>query len=211
VGLGSNRKKIIPVLVAALLVLGGFASGFISSLHLKSSASSEARKQYLQQAGDAPPQVRSGVLAALRAFQDGYIQRDPKKIDSFMNRLFAKNGDILIQGTDAAEWARGYPAATEFIRNDWQGWGDFRFAVDDSVIWSSGDVAWIASVGVVQFKKSDRPVRISAVLTRSEDRWVFRELHFQWDDRDASSSDILRPGTYLRLARLAFGAPFGPH
>ncbi len=204
-GLQLNRRRVFPVLVAVLLVLGGFVSGFISSLHLKSSASREARMQYLQQAGDAPPQVRSGVLTALRAFQDGYIKRDPKNLDSFMNRLFAKNADILIQGTNAAEWARGYPAATEFIRKDWKDWGDFRFAADDSVVWSSGDVAWIATVGAVRSRKSDHPLRFSAILTRSGDRWVFRELHFQLDERDASSGDVLRPETYLRLARLALG------
>jgi hypothetical protein len=205
VGLRLNRKRIFPVLVAVLLVAGGFAFGFIASLHLKSSASREARRGYLQQAGDAPPEVRAGVITALRAFQDGYIKRDPKNLDAFMNQLFAKNGDVLIQGPNAAEWARGYPAATEFIRKDWQDWGDFRFAADDSVVWSSGDVAWVATVGAVRSRKSDHPLRLSAILTRCGDRWVFRELHFQLDERDASPADILQPATYLRLARLAFG------
>jgi len=210
VGLGSNRKKIFPVLVAALLVLGSFASGFISCLHLKRSTSSEARRQYLQQTGDAPPQVRSEVLTTLHAFQDGYIKRNPKNIDAFMSQLFVKNGDVLIQGTDAGEWARGYPAVTDLIRTDWEQWGDFRFNADDSVIWSSGDVAWIATVGVVHYKRSDRPLRFSAVLTRRGNNWVFREMHFQWDDCDATSNEVLHPGTYLRLVRLALGVPYGP-
>ena len=102
-------------------------------------SSSDLRKQYLQ-AGDAPLSVRAGVLAALTDFQEGYVKRDPKELDAFMNRLFPKNDDILLLGTDAGEWARGYPAVGEFIRTDWLNWGDFKFAVDDSIVWSSGDV-----------------------------------------------------------------------
>ena len=160
------------------------------------------RAAYLQHAGDAPPLVRLGVLIALRAFQAGYIQRDPKDLDSFMSRLIAKNDDVLILGTDAGEWVRGYPAAAEFIRADWQSWGDFRFDVDNSVICSSGDVAWIASIGEVHFRGSDRPVRFSGVLTRDGNNWLFQEMHFQWDDRDPRSTDIFRLKTYLKLAEL---------
>lgn len=198
-----NRKRILSTLAAVLLLFGGFSIGFISCLHLKSAAPNEVRTLYLQHAGNASPSVRSGVLTALSRFQDGYIKRDPKNLDSFMNHLFAKNDDALILGTDANEWARGYPAMTEFIRADWQSWGDFRFAAADATICSSGDVAWITSIGLVHFKGADRPVRFSAILTRDGSNWLFQELHFQWDDRDPSSTDILRPNTYLRIVRLA--------
>ncbi len=198
-----NRKRVYSTLAAVLLVFGGFTSGFISCLHLKSAASSDARHQYLRQTGNAPTAVRAEVLTALRAFQDGYIKRDPKDLDSFMSRLFQKNNDVLILGADAGEWVRGYPAATSFIRKDWLGWGDFRFSVDDSLIWSSGDVAWVASVGAVHSKGGDRPLRFSAVLTRDGSNWFFKELSFQWDDRDPSPAVVLYPNTYIRLVRLA--------
>jgi hypothetical protein len=199
-----NHKRVYSALAAVVLVFGGFAMGFIACLHLKSAASSEARQQYLHPPGDAPPPVRAEVLTALRAFQNGYVKRDPNDLDSFMSRLFPKRDDVLVLGTDSGEWVRGYPAAAKFIRSDWLGWGDFRFDVDDSIIWSSGDVAWIASVGAVHSTGGDRPLRFSAVLTRDEDRWVFREVSFQWDDRDPSPAAILQPDTYLRLARLAY-------
>jgi SnoaL-like domain len=194
-----TRKRIFSVLTIALFVLAAFTFGFVASLHLKSAVSSDLRKQYLLQAGDAPLSVRVGVLAALRDFQEGYVKRDPKELDSFMNRLFPKEDDILLLGTDAGEWARGYPAVGEFIRADWMNWGDFRFAVDDSVVWSSGDVAWIASIGAVHEHGSDRPLRFSAILTRNGGIWVFREVHFQWDDRDPSPADLLRASTHLKL------------
>ncbi len=199
-----NRKTLLFAVAAVLLLSGGFATGFISSLHLRSSPSNEARKLYLQDAGDAPPAVRAGVLTALRAFQDGYIKRDPKGLDSFMSRLFAKNDDLLILGTDVGEWVRGYPAAAEFIRTDWQRWGDLRLAADDPIICSSGDVAWMTSYGDVHFNGGQRPVRFSAILTRQGNDWLFQEVHFQWDDRGPGAADLLRPKTYLQLARLVF-------
>ena len=193
----------MTALAVALLMVGGFAFGFVSCLHLKSVASSDLRQQYLLQTGDAPAPVRAEVLVALRAFQEGYIRRDPKQLDSFMFRLFPESDDILLLGTDADEWVRGYRAVGEFIRTDWLKWGDFRFAVDDSLVWSEGDVAWIASVGVVHDQGADRPLRFSAILTRRGRNWLFRQVHFQWDDRDPRPSDVLRVSTYLKLARLA--------
>ena len=199
---GLTHKRILLALAVALLTVGGFAFGFVSCLHLKSVASSDLRHQYLLQTGDAPASVRAEVLAALRAFQEGYIRRDPKQLDSFMHRLFPENDDILLLGTDADEWVRGYRPVGEFIREDWLKWGDFRFAVDDSIVWSAGDVAWIASVGVVHGQGADRPLRFSAILTRHGHNWVFRQVHFQWDDRDPRPSDLLHASTYLKLGRL---------
>lgn len=199
---GLNRKRIIAAFAIPLFGLGAFLFGFDSSLHMKSSAANDVRRQYLVEAGDAPPAVRAGVLVALRAFQEGYVRRDPKQLDPFMSTLFSKNDDVLLMGTDANEWARGYPAVSEFIQADWRQWGDFRFAVDDSIISSAGDVAWIASVGVLHTPRADRPVRFSAILTRNGDRWLFRQVHFQWDDRDPSPSDLFHPSTHLRIANL---------
>ena len=198
---GLTRKSFILSLSICLLVPISFTLGFVSSLHMKTSASSEFRKGYLTRPGDAPPPVRTEVIATLRAFQDGYIRRNPEELNSFMSRLFPKSDDVLVLGTDADEWVRGYTAVGEFIRNDWLKWGDFRFAVDDSIVWASGDVAWIASVGVVHGKMSDRPLRFSAILTRKGNSWVFSQVHFQWDDRDPRPSDLLQPRTQIKMLR----------
>lgn len=199
--LGLTRNRILSALTIALFVLGAFTFGFVSSLHLRSAVSSDFLKPYLLQAGDAPPSVRAGVLAALTDFQEGYVKRDPKELNAFMNRLFSKNDDILVLGTNAGEWARGYPAVGEFIRRDWLYWGDFRFAVDDSIVWSSGDVAWMASIGAVHKNGWDRPLRFSAILTRQGNRWLFRQVDFQWEHRNPSPADLLRPNMDLDLVK----------
>jgi len=201
---GNSRRWILRVLTALVLAWGFFAAGFIASLHARRTTPNDLRAQSAQSPGDAPPEVRAGVLAALSALQDGYTKRDPKQLDSFMSRLFEKNADIRILGADEPDWARGYTAAAEFIRVDWLLWGDVRLDVPDSVVCSAGDVAWVTSPGEVRFGHWNRPVRFSAVLARSGDHWVFRQLQFRWDEHDPVPGDLFRPGTYLNLMRLAF-------
>jgi hypothetical protein len=198
-----TRKTIVAGLSIILLVTGAFVLGFASSLHLKTSPSDEFRRQCLLQKGDAPESVRAEVLAALRAFQEGYRKRDPKELDAFMQLLFQETGTPLLLGTDTGEWVSGYRSVGQFIREDWLKWGDFRFNVEDSIVSSSGDVAWTASVGSLHTGQLDRPLRFSTVLARGDHRWVFRQVQFQWDERDASPRDLLRPDTYLKLIRWA--------
>jgi hypothetical protein len=185
--------------------MGGFAFGFFACLYSKSAPDLEFREQQLLQAGDAPPAVRAGVLASLEAFQEGFVKRDPGNLNSFMNRLFPKDGQVLILGTEGGtnEWVRGTPAAAEFIRDDWQNWGDFRFNVDQSIICSSGNVAWVATVGSVNLYGTRRPLRFSATLARDGDNWLFRQVQFQWDDHDPEALAVIHPHTYLSLAQQA--------
>jgi hypothetical protein len=115
--------------------------------------------------------------------------------------LFPADGDLLILGTNGGvdEWARGASNASRFIAADWRGWGDVHLDVEHAIVWSSGDVAWLATIGDVRWHKSQRPLRFTAVLTREDKGWVFRQMHFQWDDNDPAKGDLLRPRTYLRL------------
>lgn len=200
-----TRKRFLLASAAALLAMGGFAFGFFACIVSKSAPNPALRDRQLLQPGDAPAAVRAGVLASLQAFQQGYIQRNPANLDAFMTRLFPADGQVLLLGTEGgtAEWVRGYPAAAQFIHDDWRDWGDFRFDVDHSIICSSGDVAWVATLGSVDFKGSKRPLRFSATLVRNGDNWLFRQVQFQWDDQDPEASAVFHPHTYFMLARLA--------
>jgi hypothetical protein len=185
-----------------LLLIAGFAFGLLAGKHLKRFEPDERRQAYLYRKGDAPPAVRERVLATLRAFQNGYSRRDPRDLDSFMHRLFVEDNEVLLLGTDAGEWVRGYHDVGRFIANDWEKWGDFKFAVDDALIWSSGEVAWVASVGTLHGERSDRPVRLSAILVPRGEEWVFRQLHFQWDERDPVPAELASSDTLARLVRM---------
>ena len=185
-----TAKRVLFVLAAGVLILAGIGTFLGVSLNREVDAQAKLRTQYLLQPGNAPPAVHAGVLLALRDFQDGYIRRDPRTLDAFMSRLIENNDDVLMLGTGPSEWARGYTGVSDFIRGDWAQWGDLRFNVDDSVISSCGDVAWVATFGTVHSRRHDRPVRFSAILTRHGDRWLFRQLQFQYEDGDESLAGL---------------------
>ncbi len=202
-------KRGLAGLAVFLFACGFFILGFISSRHVKMKVRSDVRKAYLAQQGDATPTERTSVLATLREFQEGYVRRDPKELEAFMNRLFLKDEDVLLLGTDSGEWVRGNSAVAEFIRTDWTSWGDFRFAVDDSIVWCTGDVAWIVSVGTLGEHGSERPLRFSAILTRRGSDWRFRQLHFQWDDSAPDDVSLFHPRTYFTLFKRVLQSVWG--
>jgi hypothetical protein len=53
-------------------------------------------------------------------------------------------------------------------------------------------------------------VRFSAVLTRYDQGWLFRQVQFQWDERGPSSSDLFHPGAYIKLIKLVLRRITGP-
>jgi hypothetical protein len=190
------------LIVATLLVVSiasplfGFVVGWVGSRRLSISPNHELNRPYLTDRGDASGKVRTDVTRALRELQDGYTKRDPRQLSSFMQRLFPNDEHILICGTDPSEWIQGRESAQRFIGRDWTSWGDLRLAVDNAEISSLGDVAWLATTGTV----SNRPIRFLAVLIHTNDRWLFRQIQFQWDDvRSIRLSDLLRPSVIVRM------------
>ena len=200
-----NRKKLLAAFTAVILLVIAFIAGFVSCMRLRTTTSNEILTRQLATPGNATSAVRDTVLTSLRAFQDGYAKRDQQNLGSFMSDLFPKDDDVLILGTEggAKEWVRGRPAAARFIATDWQHWGELQLDVAHAEVWSSGDVAWVATIGTVRFAKGERPLRLMAVLARESGGWVFRQLHFQWDENLPDESDLLHARTYLQLARLA--------
>lgn len=99
------------------------------------------------------PSDIQAVREALQQFQDGYDRRDLTVLDDFRN-LFVPEDDLEVIGTGAIEpggdeWCLGTDAACELVRNDWEGWGDLKLDVADARIHTLGDVAWLATTGVV--------------------------------------------------------------
>ena len=176
-------------------LLFGFAAGWVGSTRVGIRTRLDPDPPSLTGKGDASMSVRAGVAQALRDFQEGYGKRDPSQLSAFMQRLFPDDEDILICGTDPGEWVQGRQSAEVFIGNDWKYWGNVRLAVDDAEISSSGDVAWLATTGTV----SNRPIRFLAVLHRTNNRWLFRQIQFQWDASSPRLSDLLRPSVIAGL------------
>ena len=93
------------------------------------------------------------VQKLLEKFQDGYTQRDPASLDTFMT-LFSEGHDLEVIGTNAIqpgmdEWCLGSKAVREIIKTDWEHWGDVLFDLENVRIHLQGDIGWLATSATV--------------------------------------------------------------
>lgn len=107
-------------------------------------------------------QINNELMEVLNIFKDGYIQRDIKKIDDFMDRLFDKNESVIVIGTGGHELCIGYAEVKDIFLGDFEYWGDLRINADDATIIPLGNTALIYTTGTVKFSfdsKSDTYTR----------------------------------------------------
>ncbi|MEE9460521.1 MAG: nuclear transport factor 2 family protein [Bacteroidales bacterium] len=119
----------------------------------------------------------------MRQFQEGYEARDTSVLYYFMDDLFSQE-NILILGTMPNEIYSGYDEASDLVRTDWLQWGDVRLLVQNANISTQGNVAWISTVGFVEFDLSRflvLPLRFSGVLVQEDFGWKFQQVQFQFD------------------------------
>jgi hypothetical protein len=135
------------------------------------------------------------VRSLLQMFQDGYTQRDPANLDSFME-LFVGSDELEVIGTNAVkpgdvEWCLGLQPTRELVESDWEHWGDVTYDVQGAHITVRGDVAWLATTGTVRDSIPE-----SEVYNGYLD-FVKRILEGEDSDEKAKMLDILRLGNEL--------------
>jgi hypothetical protein len=138
---------------------------------------------YVFSKGNADPEVRNKIEQKLRQFQEGYKARDTSVLAFFMDDLFSQE-NILILGTMPNEIYSGYDEATDLVRSNWLHWGDVRLLVQNANISTQGNVAWISTIGFVEFDLSRFlvfPLRFSGVLVQEDFGWKFQQVQFQFD------------------------------
>ena len=139
--------------------------------------------KYVFTKGNADPETRSQIEQKLLQFQKGYESRDTSVLAYFMDDLFSQE-NILIQGTMPNEIYSGYDEATDLVRSDWLHWGDVKLLVQNANISTQGNVAWISTIGFVEFDLSRflvLPLRFSGVLVQEDFGWKFQQAQFQFD------------------------------
>jgi hypothetical protein len=133
--------------------------------------------------GNALTGTRDSIQAQLEYFAKGYLERDVEKLEEYCSRLISKE-NILILGTMPQEIYSSYEAATELIRTDWLEWGDVHYLMDQAHVSVQDEVAWISTIGYVEFDMSRflvLPLRYSAVMVKEEAAWKFQQMQFQFD------------------------------
>jgi len=109
--------------------------------------------------------IENELKEVLNIFKQAYIQKDPKKIDSFMETLFDKDEDIIIVGTGASEWCTGYAEAKDIFLGDWEYWGDLRINDDEANIMPFGNTALIYTTGTVKYSFNDNADTYASYLS----------------------------------------------
>jgi hypothetical protein len=122
--------------------------------------------------------VRGEVLKQLKSFQAGYTTRDPGQVNQFMNEFFPRDKNIVLLGTDPIECITGYEPISQFTYADWQNWGDIRLDTEHPVICTSGNVAWLATSGVLESGRNSRPLRFTAILVLEQENGPFDTFSF---------------------------------
>ncbi len=95
--------------------------------------------------------VKNELIKVLDIFQEGYIERDIRKIDSFMDALFDKNEDVIVVGTSNGEWCLNYDEVKEIFLSDWEYWGDLRIKMNEASIVPLGNTALIYVPGTIKY------------------------------------------------------------
>lgn len=140
-------------------------------------------KSYPYSEGNAPAKVRESIQQQLRYFEEGYLDRDVEILEEYCNRLISKD-NILILGTMPGEIYSGYEAASELIETDWLYWGDVYYLMDQANISVKDSVAWVSTIGYVEFDMSRflvLPLRFSATMVLENSAWKFQQMQFQFD------------------------------
>lgn len=101
-------------------------------------------------------QVNNELKEILSIFNEGYVQRDINKIDSFMDKLFDKNEMVNVIGTCEGEWCIGYDEVKDIFLSDWEYWGDLRVKIDEATIIELENTAVIYTPGIVKYSFNSR-------------------------------------------------------
>lgn len=162
---------------------------------------------YVFSKGNADSEVRKQIEHKLRQFQEGYQARDTSVLAFFMDDLFSQE-NILILGTMPNEIYSGYYEATDLVRTDWLYWGDVRLLIHNANISTHGNVAWISTIGFVEFDLSRflvLPLRFSGVMVQKDFGWKFQQVQFEFDlDSSFTAMAILLLWIMFGLSLLRF-------
>ncbi len=171
-------KSVLQVLVILIILL--IAVSTLRNPHEPFYASDH---EFIYSKGDAPDKVRLEVVQQLKKFQAGYEAREISQVEDFTEQLFSR-ANILVLGTMPKEIFVGHSEATELVYQDWASWGDCKFLVDSAHVSSYGEVAWISTIGYVEFDLSRflvMPLRLTGILVKEDGSWRFRQVQYQFD------------------------------
>lgn len=121
-------------------------------------------------------QVRQQILDALERFNQLISTRKPHVLEDF-----ASGDNVLLVGSEAGEVANGKKEIKAFFTRIFARETTFSWEWDRIEVAHTGDLAWFFADGrvVLSTPQGQRktPYRISGVLERHGERWLWRQYH----------------------------------
>jgi ketosteroid isomerase-like protein len=120
--------------------------------------------------------VRAQIRAALARFNDLVSTKNLQVIAEF-----APEDEALLIGSDEGEIATGRQELEAFFERVFKREETFSWEWDRIDIWHAGDLAWFFADGRVVLttaaEERKSPYRITGVLQRQGERWLWRQYH----------------------------------
>ena len=121
--------------------------------------------------------------ARVKTALDQWIQAIETEDTELMSKVFAHDSDLVMIGTDPAEYFVGWEALREIL----QRWFETTDSVDLSVrnqaikVHKSGEVAWFSQLidwkVIAPEEFTYEGIRVTGVLEKRNDNWVFVQSH----------------------------------
>ena len=125
----------------------------------------------------ADEQTESAVMAVLNTALDAHAARDMDCIVA----LFAPDRDVLVIASGPDERNVGLTEIKAMYEREWSHGEAISFELGWHSVSSAGSVAWVASDIIVHTEVEGQemhlPARLTAVLERRGDEWLFVQLH----------------------------------
>ncbi|MGD2121765.1 MAG: nuclear transport factor 2 family protein [Gemmatimonadota bacterium] len=134
-------------------------------------------------ADDAPPVDLSAEEAAARAVVDLWERMWVEEEIDLFDQAFAHDPDMVIFGTDAAEYWVGYETARESLEQQLEVFEDTESSVRNQVVkvHESGEVAWFTEMMDMEVTSGEERVELtvwfSGVLEKRNDGWKIVQFH----------------------------------
>jgi ketosteroid isomerase-like protein len=125
----------------------------------------------------ASNEIEAEILHVLDSLCSAITARD---LDATMH-LFAPDQDVTLQASEAGTLATGPQALRAFFARLYARPVGFSWEWSHRLVSASGDVAWLFAQGVEVVTEGEHrhrvPYRLSGVLQRRSDRWVWLQVH----------------------------------
>lgn len=127
---------------------------------------------------EAEDQVKNEIIGLLENYAQAYKDKD---LEGIM-RLFVEDDDLVVIGTGYDEWVNGKSELRSGFERDMGQADSVNVKFRNILISAAGNVTWLSGhmnmEAIVEGQEIFLPGRLSAVLEKRNNKWLFTHLHY---------------------------------